>query len=151
MRVLGSKVKGTTPEEKDKELILCLNRLYEELTKEGGNLMESERDLFVYRFSGIGIAFPLDSKIKWRGSNVLLGHIVRNLLSDKKYAPEGLGMVATSFLSKTGKHINLGTARHITVTNFELEKNNIDQNFVEAVELLRRCGFINAEYTSKRR
>jgi len=149
--VLGSKVKGTTPEEKDKELILCLNRLYEELTKEGGNLMESERDLFVYRFSGIGKAFPLDSKIKWRGSNVLLGHIVRNLLSDKKYAPEGLGIVATFFLSKTGKPINLGTARHITVTNFELEKNNIDQNFVEAVEILRRCGFINAEYTSKRR
>lgn len=151
VRVLGSKVKGATPEEKDKELILCLNRLYEELTKEGGSLMESERELFVYRFSGIGEAFPLDSKIMWRGSNVLLGHIVKCLLSDKKYEPKGLGIVTTFFLSKSGKPMNLGTARHITVTNYELERNNIDRNFVEAVEVLRRCGFINAEYTSKRR
>ena len=55
------------------------------------------------------------------------------------------------FESKTGKPINPATARYISVNNYEKERNNLDPNFVEAVELLRRCGFINVEYTSKRR
>ena len=37
------------------------------------------------------------------------------------------------------------------VIDYEKERNNLNPSFVEAVELLRRCGFINVEYTSKRR
>lgn len=43
------------------------------------------------------------------------------------------------------------TAKQVPVVDYEKEKNNLDPNFVEAVELLRRCGFINVEFTSKRR
>ncbi|MBR3521522.1 MAG: DUF1294 domain-containing protein [Prevotella sp.] len=42
-------------------------------------------------------------------------------------------------------------AKQVPVIDYEKERNNLDSNIVEAVELLRRCGFINVEYTSKRR
>ena len=151
--VLNSKLKGNNSEEKNIELSRCLSLLYNELTKEGSNLIDTTtpKALFVYRFSGKGESYPLTTKIKWRGKNVLLGHIIRCLLSDNKYAPEDMGIAAEFFESKTGKPINPATARYVSVNNYEKERNNLDPNFVEAVELLRRCGFINVELTSKRR
>jgi hypothetical protein len=83
--------------------------------------------------------------------NVLLGHIIRCLTSDNRYHPEKMGIAAEFFESKTGKSINLASARQVNVSNFEDEKDSINPNFVEAVELLRKCGFTNVEYTSKRR
>ena len=91
------------------------------------------------------------TKIKWRGKNVLLGHIIRCLLSDKKNAPENMGIASEFFESKSGNTINLASAKQVPVNDYEKERNNLDPNFVEAVELLRRCGFINVELTSKRR
>ncbi len=149
--VLNSKLKGSNSEEKDKELPRCLSLLYDELTKEGLIDTTSSKSLFVYRFSGQGEPYPPSSKINWRGKNVLLGHIIRCLLSDARNTPEDMGIAAEFFESKTGKPINPATARYISVNNYEKERNNLDPNFVEAVELLRRCGFINVEYTSKRR
>ena len=149
--VLNSKLKGSNSEEKDRELPRCLSLLYDELTKEGLIDTTSSKSLFVYRFSGQGEPYPPSSKINWRGKNVLLGHIIRCLLSDARNTPEDMGIAAEFFESKTGKPINPATARYISVNNYEKERNNLDPNFVEAVELLRRCGFINVEYTSKRR
>lgn len=149
--VLNSKLKGSNSEEKDRELPRCLSLLYDELTKEGLIDTTSSKSLFVYRFSGKGESYPLTTKINWRGKNVLLGHIIRCLLSDARNAPEDLGIAAEFFESKTGKPINLATAKQVPVNDYEKERNNLDPNFVEAVEFLRRCGFINAEYTSKRR
>lgn len=149
--VLNSKLKGSNSEEKDRELPKCLSLLYDELTKEGLIDTTSSKSLFVYRFSGKGEPYPPSSKINWRGKNVLLGHIIRCLLSDARNTPEDMGIAAEFFESKTGKPINPATARYVSVNNYEKERNNLDPNFVEAVELLRRCGFINVEYTSKRR
>lgn len=149
--VLNSKLKGSNSEEKDRELPRCLSLLYDELTKEGLIDTTSSKSLFIYRFSGQGEPYPPSSKINWRGKNVLLGHIIRCLLSDARNTPEDMGIAAEFFESKTGKPINPATARYISVNNYEKERNNLDPNFVEAVELLRRCGFINVEYTSKRR
>ena len=149
--VLNSKLKGSNSEEKDRELPRCLSLLYDELTKEGLIDTTSSKSLFVYRFSGQGEPYPSSSKINWRGKNVLLGYIIRCLLSDARNTPEDMGIAAEFFESKTGKPINPATARYISVNNYEKERNNLDPNFVEAVELLRRCGFINVEYTSKRR
>ena len=149
--VLNSKLKGSNSEEKDRELPKCLSLLYDELTKEGLIDTTSSKSLFVYRFSGQGEPYPPSSKINWRGKNVLLGHIIRCLLSDARNTPEDMGIAAEFFESKTGKPINPATARYISVNNYEKERNNLNPNFVEAVELLRRCGFINVEYTSKRR
>ena len=151
--VLNSKLKGNNSEEKNIELSRCLSLLYNELTKEGSNLIDTAtpKALFVYRFSGKGESYPLTTKIKWRGKNVLLGHIIRCLLSDKKNAPEDMGIASEFFESKSGNTINLASAKQVPVNDYEKERNNLDPNFVEAVELLRRCGFINVEYTSKRR
>ncbi len=149
--VLNSKLKGSNSEEKDRELPKCLSLLYDELTKEGLIDTTSSKSLFVYRFSGQGEPYPPSSKINWRGKNVLLGHIIRCLLSDARNTPEDMGIAAEFFESKTGKPINPATARYVSVNNYEKERNNLDPNFVEAVELLRRCGFINVEYTLKRR
>lgn len=126
---------------------------HEELTKEGSNLIDTAtpKPLFIYRFSGIGESYPPTAKMKWRGQNVLLGHIIRCLLSDQKYSPENMGIASDFFESKSGKPINLATAKHESVHDFEQQKNSLNANFVEAVELLRRCGFVNVEFTSKRR
>ena len=151
--VLDSKLKGNTSEERKSKLLRCLSLLYEELTKEGCNLIDTAtpKELFIYRFSGIGDSYPLTAKIKWRGKNVLLGHIVRCLLSDKKYGPDDMGAASDFFESKSGRPINLATAKQVSVIDFEKKRDYLNSNFVEAVELLRRCGFINVEYTSKRR
>ena len=153
VKVLNSKLKGNNSEEKNIELSRCLSLLYNELTKEGSNLIDTAtpKALFIYRFSGKGESYPLTTKIKWRGKNVLLGHIIRCLLSDKKNAPEDMGIASEFFESKSGNTINLASAKQVPVNDYEKERNNLDPNFVEAVELLRRCGFINVEYTSKRR
>ena len=69
-----------------------------------------------------------------------------------------MGIAAEFFESKTGKSINLPSARHVNVSNFEDEKKGIDPNFVEAVEIhgtsippqkkknpLKISGFLNIE------
>lgn len=111
----------------------------------------TNKDLFIYRFSGTGKPFGPETKIKWKGKNVLLGHIIRCLTSDSNKAPINVSITANFFESNTGKQINLATARQVEVENFDKEKNLIDKNFVEAVELLRSSGFINVELTMKRR
>lgn len=111
----------------------CLSLLYNEATKEGSNLIDTAtpKALFVYRFSGKGETYPPTAKIKWRGKNVLLGHIIRCLLSDNKYAPEDMGVASDFFESKSGKSINLATAKQVPVIDYEKERNNLDSNFVE--------------------
>jgi hypothetical protein len=150
--VLESKLK----QGKDKLMVLyvCINELYNNLCQLEKIGIDTDKDLFIYRFTGLvkqGASFLPSEKIKWYGKNVLLGHIIRCLTSDNKYYPEKMEIAAEFFESKTGKKINLASARHVNVSNFEDEKDSIDPNFVEAVELLRKCGFINAEYTSRRR
>ena len=148
--VLNSKLKGSNSEEKDRELPRCLSLLYDELTKEGLIDTTSSKSLFVYRFSGQGEPYPPSFKINWSGKNVLLGYIIRCLLSDARNSPTGMGRAAEFFKSKSGKPINPATATQVPVNNYEKEKNNLAPNFVKAVELLRRSGFINVEFTSKR-
>lgn len=153
VKVRDSKIKGSTSKEKEDNLKTSLENLYEVLVNEDNPYIRSntEKELLIYRFSGYGNPKRPLKTIEWLKSNVLLGHLVRCLISDKSNPPENMGIIATFFQSSSGNSINLATAKHIRVSNFDKEKNDIDQNFVEAVEILRRCGFINAEYTSKRR
>lgn len=149
--VLNSKLKGNNSEEKNTELRRCLSLLYDELTKGGLIDTTAPKSLFIYRFSGQGETYPPTAKIKWEGKNVLLGYIIRCLLSDAKNAPEDMGIAAKFFDTKSGKPSNPGTATHVPVNDYDKEKDNLNPNFVEAVELLRRCGFVNVEFASKRR
>ena len=151
VNVLDSKI-PTKESDKNQILYDCLSQLFDKLCDLG--CMSSENDnkkVFIYRFSGFNNAYPLDRKIQWKGSNTLLGYITRCLTSDKVNRPMVFRKVASFFDSESEKEMNLASAKHIRVSNFDKEKNDIDQNFVKAVEILRRCGFINAEYTSKRR
>ena len=38
-----------------------------------------------------------------------------------------------------------------TFEDFEKERNKLHSDFIKAVELLRKCGFVNVEFTSSRR
>lgn len=152
-RVRDSKI-PSGQSNKDQFMYDCLNRLFDELCNiDCLNPDKGNRDIFIYRFSGFNGIYPPEIKIRWKGKNIFLGYISRCLLSDKTNEPEGLGVISSVFLSETEKEINLATAKNCVVDNFEDEKrkNILPPDFIKAVELLRKCGFTNVEFTSSRR
>ena len=153
VKVLTSKI-PTGQTDKDQFLYDCLNRLFDELCNiDCLDYDKESRDIFIYRFSGFNGIYPPEIKIRWKGKNIFLGYIARCLLSDKTNEPEGLGIISSVFLSESEKEINLATAKNYIVDNFEEEKrkNILPPDFIRAVELLRKCGFVNVEFTSSRR
>ena len=150
IEILSSKI----PEEqsdKDTFILKCLNSLFDELCKIGClDPDDDNRLIFIYRFSGFNNAYTLGWKIEWKGKNTFLGYIVRCLISDKITDPVGLGKVATFFISKSRKVMNL-SVQDCSFKDFDKEKNKLQPDFVRAVELLRKCGFVNVEFTSSRR
>ena len=141
VKVLTSKYKTNVKD--------CLSNLYNKLLEDGYIGKETDKDLFIYRFSGIGTPKDLEEVIKWKGPNVLLGYIARCLLSDDKQPPMGLGKVATFFESDSGKKMNLST-EDFSNYDFEKQKGVFNNYFIEAVELLRDCGFCKVEVTKMR-
>lgn len=89
-------------------------------------------------------------KIKWNGSNVLLGYFVRCLISDKSNPPKGMKFFADFFESSTGKRMNLATATYEEGKDFDKKRGSLRESFEKAVDILRECGFINVEFTSER-
>lgn len=153
IKILSSKI-PEKQSDKDTFILKCLNSLFDELCKMGCLDPDDEnRDIFIYRFSGFNEIYPPDIKIRWKGKNLFLGYIARCLLSDKINEPEGLGIISSVFLSESEKKINLATAKNYMVNNFEEEKRKkaLPLVFIKAVELLRKCGFVNVEFTSSRR
>lgn len=151
VNVLDSKI-PTKESDKNQILYDCLSQLFDKLCDLG--CMSSENDnkkVFIYRFSGFNNAYPLDRKIQWKGSNTLLGYITRCLTSDKVNRPMVFGKVASFFDSESEKKMNLASAKNIMVDNYEEKKNALPPDFIKAVELLRKCGFVNVEFTSPRR
>ena len=149
IKILQSKI---LPESKDqneinKRLYKNLEKMYDEL----GSHITCEKELFIYRFSGLGRAHDPSVKIKWNSNRVLLGHIIRCLTSDDKNWPEGMTRYAEFFQSKSEKKINLATAKHQDVQDFDKQRKVINKWFVEAVDILYGSGFVNVEFTSKRR
>ena len=131
----------------------CLSHLYDYCLSEVLIDNTTDRDLFVYRFSGLlkpNKSFPPNDKIKWNGSNVLLGYFVRCLISDKSNPPKGMKFFADFFESSTGKRMNLASARYVDGKALGEERMIIPKSFIEAVGILRECGFVNVEFTSKR-
>lgn len=130
----------------------CLNRLFDELCKINCLDPDKEnRDIFIYRFSGFNGEYPPDMKIRWKGKNIFLGYIARCLLSDKTNKPEGFDTISSVFQSKSEKGINLATASNCMVDNYEKQKNLLPSDFVKAVDILKKCGFVNVEFTSARK
>ena len=150
--VLYSKVNGNNIEEKQENLYHNLEKLYSFLSNPNNEYIDplTDKNLFIYRFSGFNDFHTPDEKIHWKRKNTLLGYLIRCLMSDARQEPE-LKDIASFFISKSGKPINLATAKYIEVTDFNKEKGSLPKLFVEAVEILQSCGFINVEFTKKRR
>ena len=152
VKVRESKVKGTNQEEKNINLIKSLFQLCDELQKKGMIDSNTDAHLFVYRFSGKGMEqYPLSETIKWKGKNLLLGHLIRCLISDQHNPPMNFKTASTFFISDSGKDINLASAKYVDGKDFDNNRSFLSASFVEAVEILRRCGFTNVEFTSMRR
>lgn len=148
-KVRNSKI-PSEQKDKDRYMYDCLNRLFDELCNDDCLDPDKEnRDIFIYRFSGFNGQYPPDRKILWKGKNLFLGYIARCLLSDKINEPEGFDIINSVFLSKSEKKINCASAKNEIVDNFE-KKNKLHSDFIKAVELLRKCGFVNVEFTSSR-
>ena len=147
VKVLNSKIPIKPNKTRDQILYDNLKQLYKELSdSDFVNPSEEDQTVFIYRFSGLKGPFSPERKIEWKGKQVFLGYIVRCLLSDKTNAPEGLGKVASFFDSITNLSVD-----NIIVKDYEKEKERLHPYFVEAVEILRKCGFVNVEFTSARR
>lgn len=151
VRVHEKKI-NAQPDEWNKKLYTCLDALYDSLVKKGLMCESSKKELFIYRFSGFNIpeSFNPQEKIRWEGKNVLLGFIVRCLITYTGTDAKGLGTVATFFESKRGKDVNLATANYISKEDFNQRPNN-DPNLSLAVEILKECGFEEVEATSTRK
>lgn len=150
-KVRSSKVDVPIDGNFNETLFTCLSKLHKNMVDNAYIDPSTDKNLFIYRFSGFNGPFPPEKKIYWNGKNTLLGYIVRCLVSDQKYAPEKLSSTASFFQSKTGKVINLASAENYEVKDFENDKERLPRDFVKAVELLKECGFIKVEFTSKRR
>lgn len=151
VRVLKSKIPLNRGKDENDVLVNCLSKLYDIIKNESDTDYEVSKPIFIYRFSGIGRSFPYHKRIIWNNPNVLLGHIVRCLISDKYNPPMDFVAIKSFFISESGKEINLASAGYVDVKDFEKQKDGLPKYFVEAVEILRSCGFTNVEFTSKRR
>jgi len=150
VRVHEKKI-NAQPDEWNKKLYACLDALYDSLVKKGLMCESSKKELFIYRFSGFNIPEPFNpqEKIRWEGENVLLGYLVRCLITYTGTRAKGLGTVATFFESKRGKNVNLATADYISKEKFN-QTPNMYTNLSLAVEILKECGFDEVEATSTR-
>ena len=151
VRVHEKKI-NAQPDEWNKKLYTCLDALYDSLVKKRLMCESSKKELFIYRFSGFNIPEPFNpqEKIRWEGKNVLLGYLVRCLITYTGSDAKGLGTVGTFFESKRGKDVNLATADYISKEEFN-QKPNMNPNLSLAVEILKECGFEEVEATSTRK
>ena len=151
VRVHEKKI-NAQPDEWNKKLYTCLDALYESLVKKGLMCESSKKELFIYRFSGFNIPEPFNplEKIRWEGPNVLLGYLVRCLITYTGSDAKGIGTVGTFFESKKGNNVNLGTADYISKEDFN-QTPNMFPVLSLAVEILKECGFDEVEATSTRK
>jgi len=150
VRVHEKKI-NAQPDEWNKKLYTCLDALYESLVKNRLMCESSKKELFIYRFSGFNIPEPFNplEKIKWEGENVLLGYLVRCLITYTGTGAKDLGTAGTFFIGKSGNEVNLATAKYISKERFN-HTPNMFPNLKHAVEILKECGFDEVEVTSTR-
>ena len=152
VKVLNSKIPIKPNKDRDHILYENLNKLYKELCDSDYlNPNEEDKSVFIYRFSGLKGPFSPERKIEWKGDDIFLGYIVRCLISDERNVPMSFITIASFFYATKGTPIHLASAKYYEVRDFEKEKKCLPLKFISAVELLRKCGFANVEFTSSRR
>lgn len=129
----------------------CLEKLYCILIERGYLDENTDKELFIYRFTGLGEPYNKDQTIRWKGVNRLLGYIARCLFTYRNSGTEGLGKFGEFFEDEDGKHPYLPSAKHITLEDYHMNPDKRSyRQFKEAIEILQKCGFVNVENTSPR-
>ena len=150
LRVLDEKIPGYESERPSRRRE-CLEKLYCILIERDYIDENTDKELFLYRFTGVGGSYTKDQTICWKGVNRLLGYITRCLCTYQTEGTEGLGKFGKLFVNEEGNHPYLPSARHIKLEEYYKNPDKRSyQQFKEAIEILQKCGFINVENTSTR-
>ena len=150
LKVLVEKIPGHLSERVSR-LRECLEKLYCILIERGYLDENTNKELFIYRFTGFGEPYSKDQTICWKGVNRLLGYIARCLFTYRNSGTEGLGKFGEFFEDEDGKHPYLPSAKHITLEEYHMNPDKRSyRQFKEAIEILQKCGFVNVENTSPR-
>lgn len=150
LRVLDEKIPAYESERPSRRRE-CLEKLYFILIERDYIDDNTDKDLFLYRFTGLGEPYSKDQTIIWKGVDRLLGYIARCLFTYKNSGTEGLGKFGNLFEDEDGKHPYLPSAKHITLEEYHKNPDKRSyRQFKEAIEILQECGFVNVENTSPR-
>lgn len=150
LKVLVEKIPGHLSERVSR-LRECLEKLYCILIERGYLDENTNKELFIYRFTGFAEPYSKDQTICWKGVNRLLGYIARCLFTYRNSGTEGLGKFGEFFEDEDGKHPYLPSAKHITLEEYHMNPDKRSyRQFKEAIEILQKCGFVNVENTSPR-
>ena len=150
LKVLVEKIPGHLSERVSR-LRECLEKLYCILIERGYLDENTNKELFIYRFTGFGEPYSKDQTICWKGVNRLLGYIARCLFTYRNSGTEGLGKFGEFFEDEDGKHPYLPSAKHIELEEYHMNPDKRSyRQFKEAIEILQKCGFVNVENTSPR-
>lgn len=150
LTVLDEKIPGHLSERVSRRRE-CLEKLYCILRERDYIDENTDKELFIYRFTGLGDPYNKDQTIRWKGVNRLLGYIARCLLTYRNSGTEGLGKFGEFFEDEDGKHPYLPSAKHITLEEYHMNPDKRSyRQFKEAIEILQKCGFVNVENTSPR-
>lgn len=150
IRVLNEKIPGPESERVSRRRE-CLEKLYCILIEREYIDENTDKELFLYRFTGLGEPYSKDQTICWKGVDRLLGYIARCLFTYRNSGTEGLGKFGELFEDEDGNHPYLPSAKHIKMEEYYMDPGKRSyQQFKEAIEILQECGFINVENTSRR-
>jgi len=150
LKVLVEKIPGHLSERVSR-LRECLEKLYCILIERGYLDENTDKELFIYRFTGFGEPYSKDQTICWKGVNRLLGYIARCLFTYRNSGTEGLGKFGEFFEDEDGNHPYLPSAKRITLEDYHMNPDKRSyRQFKEAIEILQKCGFVNVENTSPR-
>lgn len=147
VRVLNSKLKGV-PKDSEKEdsiLYYKLKELFDKLVELGWIDNEANKELFVYRLSGLNKpdGYVIDQKIKLKRVNKM-AYVLRCLCSSSKEKFHA-ATLNSFFIGPKGNPASFSQGTRITKE--DIEKPNLGQNpvFWEIVRLLEGLGFCNVK------
>ena len=105
IRVLNEKIPGPESERVSRRRE-CLEKLYCILIEREYIDENTDKELFLYRFTGLGEPYSKDQTICWKGVDRLLGYIARCLFTYRNSGTEGLGKFGELFEDEDGNAVS---------------------------------------------
>lgn len=115
----------------NRSIIECLDNLYNELIKKGWIPEDLNKELFIYRLSGLHGPYDTTHKMGWIGKPADLGKLARCLYEDSRNIPP---------YKKIGAFFGLGN--NIAGAS-KIRSDN--SSAIEIIEMLESCGFTNVD------